>query len=82
MADKVAPVKVLQGDVPAYTREEIRAFVLELLRSDPEVRALLGAPAPAGPTEPSAEAGRWVVALIEEKLRQHINPHALRRPLT
>lgn len=56
--------------------DEVRAILLDLLRTDPEVRALL-----TPPPEMDAATGIWVMGLIVEKMRQHINPEYLRRPL-
>lgn len=75
---KVAPV--FQPVLP-----DIKTEILSLLEKDPDVREAVQrlAPKPYEPRlgESDAEHAQNVVTLIEEKLRQHIRPDAIRKPL-
>jgi hypothetical protein len=56
-------------------RIALRDLVRDLLLHDPDLHALLKE------HRPDAAMGTWVQGLIEGKLKQHIRPEALRRPL-
>lgn len=72
--------RVLQGHesttAASVGDESLRAVVIDLIKTDPEIRALL-----AESARPDAASGEWVLALVKENLRQYVRPDALRRPV-
>lgn len=70
--------RVLQGHESTVSspEESLRAAVIDLIKTDPEIRALL-----ADLARPDAASGEWVLALVKENLRQYVRPDALRRPV-
>lgn len=79
------PMRTLQGDEPgtAQTRADLRALLLELLQTDPEVRALLHptpAPQPLPHLEPDADTAAFIVDLIEQTMFRTLRADAYRRP--
>lgn len=80
------PGGAVEADAAEATR--LRAGLLHLLRTDPEVKAVLAMlqtdrkmpQQMTVPAEPDAAAAAWVQTLLADLLRSTLRPDAFRRP--